>query len=56
MLSDAQTLMLGREFTPTNVKVQPLQIPFKLIDPAQMLDEGDKWAKLFDEIVVKQAK
>jgi iron(III) transport system substrate-binding protein len=56
MLSDAQALLLGREFTPTNTKVKPLDIPFKVIDPAQMLDEGDKWAKLFDAIVVKQGK
>ncbi|HEY6257217.1 MAG TPA: extracellular solute-binding protein [Xanthobacteraceae bacterium] len=56
MLSDAQVLLLGREFTPTNMKVKPLQIPFRLIDPAQMLDEGDKWTKLFDQIVVKQSR
>jgi iron(III) transport system substrate-binding protein len=56
MLSDAQRLLLGREFTPTNMKVKPLEIPFKVIDPAQMLDDGDKWAKLFDQIVVKQGR
>jgi iron(III) transport system substrate-binding protein len=56
MLSDAQTLLLGREFTPTNMKVKPLDIAFTLVDPAQMLDQGDKWAKLFDEIVVKQGR
>jgi iron(III) transport system substrate-binding protein len=56
MLSDAQRLLLDREFTPTNMKVKPLEIPFKVIDPAQMLDEGDKWSKLFDEIVVKQSR
>jgi hypothetical protein len=27
-----------------------------VIDPAQMLDEGDKWSKLFDQIVVKQGR
>jgi iron(III) transport system substrate-binding protein len=56
MLSDAQRLLLERDITPTNIKVQPLDIKFKVIDPAQMLDEGDKWAKLFDAIVVKGAK
>jgi iron(III) transport system substrate-binding protein len=56
MLSDAQRLLLDREFTPTNMKVKPLQIPFKVIDPAQMLDEGEKWSKLFDEIVVKRSR
>jgi iron(III) transport system substrate-binding protein len=56
MLSDAQRLLLARDFTPTNIKVRPLDIPFKVIDPAQILDDGDKWAKLFDEIVVKQGR
>ena len=56
MLSDAQKLLLDRDFTPVNMKVQPLEIPFKVIDPAQMLDEGDKWSKIFDEIVVKQGR
>jgi iron(III) transport system substrate-binding protein len=56
MLSDAQRLLLDRDFTPTNMKVKPLKIPFNVVDPAQMLDEGDKWTKLFDEIVVKQSR
>jgi iron(III) transport system substrate-binding protein len=56
MLSDAQQLLLGRDFTPTNMKVKPLETPFRVIDPAQMLDEGDKWSKLFDQIIVKQGK
>ena len=56
MLSDAQPLLLGREFTPTNMKVKPLEIRFAPIDPAQVLDQGDKWAKLFDEIIVKQGR
>lgn len=56
MLSDAQTLLLGRDFTPTNMKVKPLEIRFTLIDPAQVLDQGDKWAKLFDEVIVKQGR
>jgi iron(III) transport system substrate-binding protein len=56
MLSDAQRLLLDRDFMPTNMKVKPLEMPFKVIDPAQMLDEDDKWSKLFDEIVVKQGR
>jgi iron(III) transport system substrate-binding protein len=56
MLSDAQRLLLDRDIMPTNMKVKPLEIQFKVIDPAQMLDEGDKWSKLFEEIVVKQSR
>jgi len=56
MLSEAQHLLMHRDFTPTNMKVRPLNVPFNVIDPAQVLDEGNKWQKLYDEIVVKQSK
>jgi ABC-type Fe3+ transport system substrate-binding protein len=56
MLSDAQQLLLDRDFTPTNVKVKPLDVPFKVIDPAQVLDQGDKWQKLYNEIIISQSK
>jgi iron(III) transport system substrate-binding protein len=56
MLSDAQQLLLDRDFTPTNMKVKPLDVPFRMVNPAQMLDEGEKWQKLFDQIIVKQAR
>ena len=56
MLSDAQRVLLDRDFTPTNMKVKPLDIAFNVIDPAQILDQGDKWQKLYDEIVIKQGR
>src|SRR5213080_391826 len=56
MLSDAQRVLLDRDFTPTNVKVKPLDVAFNVIDPAQILDQGDKWQKLYDEIVVRQGR
>ena len=56
MLYEAQKLLLERDFTPTNAKVQPLDVPVNVIDPARMLDQGDRWTKLYDEIVVKQGK
>jgi iron(III) transport system substrate-binding protein len=56
MLSDAQRVLLDRDFTPTNMKVKPLEIAFNVIDPAQILDQGDKWQKLYDEIVVKRGR
>lgn len=56
MLSDAQSLLLDRDFTPTNIKIKPLDIPFKVVDPALVLDQGDKWQKLYEEIIVKQAR
>ena len=56
MLYEAQQLLVTRDFTPTNMKVRPLDVPFSVIDPAQILDQGDRWTKLYDEIVVKQGR
>ena len=56
MLYEAQQLLVTHDFTPTNMKVRPLDVPFSVIDPAQILDQGDRWVKLYDEIVVKQGK
>ena len=43
MMRDAQALLANYDFTPTNMKVRPLDLSYKLIDPALVLDEGDKW-------------
>ena len=56
MLHDAQALMVDHDFTPTNMKVKPLDAPYTLVDPALVLDQGAKWQKLFSEIVVNGAK
>jgi iron(III) transport system substrate-binding protein len=51
--------MLKRDFTPTSTKIAASlkDTPqFKLIDPKLVLDEGEKWSKLYDEIIVKQAR
>jgi ABC-type Fe3+ transport system substrate-binding protein len=56
MMHDAQELLLGHDFTPTNMKVKPLDAPFTLIDPAFVLDQGDKWQRHFDEIIVRAGK
>jgi iron(III) transport system substrate-binding protein len=56
MQSDAQRVLLDRDFTPTNVKVKPLNVAFNVIDPAQILDQGDKWQKLYDEIIIRQGR
>jgi iron(III) transport system substrate-binding protein len=59
MLTDAQPIMLKRDFTPTSTKIAASlkDTPqFKLIDPKLVLDEGEKWSKLYDEIIVKQAR
>jgi iron(III) transport system substrate-binding protein len=58
LLSDAQEILAKRDFIPTNVKVKPLPegITLKFVDPAKLLDENDKWEKLYKEIVTNQAR
>ena len=56
MMHDAQALLVNHDFTPTNMKVKPLEVPFTLIDPALVLDQNEKWQRLFEEIIVRQGK
>ena len=58
MLSDAQPLFLKRDFVPISKKIStPLtKFPFKFIDPKATLDEHDKWAKLYREILINQGR
>ena len=51
MLTDAQSILRDRDFTPTNLKVASLpDMEISIVDPTQLLDEGDKWSRLFKEI------
>jgi iron(III) transport system substrate-binding protein len=59
LLSDGQDLMPGRNFTPSSARVAATikDTPqFRLIDPRLVLDDGDKWSKLWEEIIVRPAK
>jgi iron(III) transport system substrate-binding protein len=58
MLTEAQALLLKRDFVPTSKKVETSlnKIPIKFIDPKVILDEEAKWSKLYQDIVTKQAK
>jgi iron(III) transport system substrate-binding protein len=56
MMHDAQALLVDHDFTPTNMKVKALDAPYKLVDPALVLDQSEKWGKLFQDIVVKGGK
>src|SRR3954453_15373177 len=53
MLSDGQQIMLKREFVPTSRKVQSILSKIKLnfVDPAIVMDSGDKWQKLYNQVV-----
>jgi iron(III) transport system substrate-binding protein len=59
MLAEEGQKILGeRDFFPASRNVpSPLaRVPITVIDAAQLLDDGDKWARLYDEIVVRQSK
>ena len=58
MLSDAQELMLKRDFIPTSRKISTNlnRFPLKFIDPKVVLDESDKWNRLYRETVTGAAR
>ncbi len=58
MLTDAQPLMVGIDYVPTNTTVpSPLKgVKIIITDPIRTLDESEKWGKLFDDTVIKKAK
>jgi iron(III) transport system substrate-binding protein len=58
MISDAQALLLKRDFVPTSKKVLTKlnSMPIKFVDSKVVLDEYDKWSKLYEEIITRQSK
>jgi iron(III) transport system substrate-binding protein len=58
LLSDGQEILGKRDFIPTNIKVKPLPegLTLKFVDPAKLLDENEKWDKLYQQIVVNQSR
>lgn len=57
MLTDAQPLLVGIDYVPTNTKVDsPLKgVKIVITDPIRSLDEATKWEKLFDDTVINRA-
>ena len=58
MLTDAQDLMLKRDFIPTSKKIStPLnKFPLQFVDPKVVLDENDKWTRLYRETIGSAAR
>lgn len=58
MLTDAQPLLVGIDYVPTNTKVDsPLKgVKIVITDPIRSLDEAAKWEKLFDDTVINRAR
>jgi iron(III) transport system substrate-binding protein len=54
---DGQKILEKGGYVPSNLKVgNPAQkLPLRFVDPAVILDESDKWKKLWDEIVLQAA-
>jgi len=55
---EGQDILLKRDFVPASRKLDTAlnRGPLTIIDPALIVDEGERWAKLYDEIVVKQGR
>lgn len=53
ILTDAQKIFFERDFWPTNVKVKapPEGMNLAFVDSGQMVDEGEKWRKIFKTIL-----
>lgn len=59
MISDeGQQILASRDFVTTSAKLpSPLgKTPLKLVDAALMLDENDKWTRLYEEVILKPKK
>jgi iron(III) transport system substrate-binding protein len=52
---EGQQILLKRDFVPASRRVDtPLNRgPLTIVDPAVVVDQGERWAKLYDEIIVK---
>ncbi len=49
---EGQRILAGRDFVPTSTKVESpfAKGPLRFVDAGEMLDSGEKWTKLYEEI------
>jgi len=54
---EGQAILQKGGYVPANLKLndRAQKLPLKFVDPAVVLDESDKWKKLWDEIVLRNA-
>ena len=55
---EGQKILAGRDFVPTSTKIDNpfAKAPVRFVDSGMMLDAGDKWSKLYDEIFAGKAR
>jgi iron(III) transport system substrate-binding protein len=55
---EGQGILLKRDFVPASRKLDTAlnRGPLHVIDPALVVDQGERWAKLYHEIIVKQGR
>ena len=55
---EGQRILASRDFVPTNGKVESpfSKGPMKFVNPQQMIDEGEKWTKLYEDIFAVKAR
>ena len=55
---EGQLILLQRDFVPASRKLDtPLNRgPLTIVDAALLIDQGERWAKLYEEIIVKQVR
>jgi len=58
LLTDAQDLLLNRDFFPASRKTRPLPsgVSVTFLDPAKGLDENQKWSRYFRDIIINPAR
>jgi len=58
LLGEGQKVLAEAQFVPTSRVIEsPLsKTPMKLLDPGRVLEQQDRWLKLFDEQVVRRAR
>ena len=55
---EGQKILAGRDFVPTSSKIEsPFgKVPLKFVDARMMLDEYEKWTKLYEEIFLAKGR
>jgi len=58
MLSEGQQQLADLNFVVASKTIETpfSKVPLRFVDPAQALDRQDKWTKLYDEVVIKNAR